>query len=636
MPMSSAGEPLLQLRSVRGTEELSRVYEYVLELVTPAEPFVSEETAANIDLKKMIGKPLTLTIQLEGMGAHVPGAPDLEGVANVGAGEREISGLVFEARYLGQGGRQGRYEIRLKPWIELAARRKDYRIFQNRSVVEIVDEVLKSNYAYSYEKRLGETYLALEYQVQYGESDLDFVQRLMAEHGLYWFYEHSGGFHRMVIVDNVGAHEPVRSEAYRSLHFYPPGHRVDREYVDAFDISQSLQAGVWTTDDFDFRKPKATLLSQRQMPQQTALNDIENYEWPGDFTDPRQGEHLARIRIQELRARGERGAGSGNLRNVVCGSVFALEGYPQQRANRTYLVLKATLHAEEKGDVTDSGETAFRTTFEVQPGNVMFRPKREVEKPRTTGPQTAIVTGAPGSEIWTNQYGQIKVKFHWDRSPAKDHTSSCWVRVNYPWAGENYGGIHIPRVGTEVIVDFENGDPDRPIVIGRVYNAAAMPPLDLPVNATRSGFVSRTPLGSTANANMLLFEDKAGEEQVILHAERDYNLSVEKDQTSSVGANKVSTVGGDTTTVVNGSSTQIVNGASTMIVGGPLTMMAPMQTVAAGVQFMFTGSQTAFTGSQIAMTGSAIDTTGSVVTLTGSSTSVTGVSVAHVGHSVTF
>lgn len=558
MPKSPTGGPLLQLRSIKGEEALSKGFEYTLELTTPAEAFVPEQVAANIDLKAMIAKPLTVIVQCEGFGKYIPGLPGGLGMGNIGACEREITGLVFEARYLGQGNRQARYEVKLKPWIDLARERTDFRIFQNKSVVDIVRDVLRP-YAHSSDWRLGESYPALEYQVQYGESDYAFVQRLMAEHGLYWFVEHSNGYHRVVIVDNIGAHKPVESEAYQTLSYYSPGNKIDEEYVSEFSVAQTLQPGVWTYDDYDFKQPGADLTAEKQMPQETIWNDLERYQWPGDYADPKAGGRLALIRIQEHRSRGERAYGAGNLRNVVCGTVFSLEGFAQKDANRRYLVIKTGIDAQERGDVTAAGKTEFKTTFEVQPNTVMFRAPRPDDKPRTTGPQTAVVTGYNDSEIWTDQYGRVKVKFQWDRSPEKDHTSSCWIRVAYPGAGARYGSIGVPRVGTEVIVDFENGDPDRPIVIGQVYNAKAMPPWKLPQNATQSGVLTRsTKGGGYENANAIRFEDRKGEEELWIHAEKDFRTEVEHDEMHSVEHDRRKMVDNDETTTIGHDRTETV------------------------------------------------------------------------------
>ncbi|QIE25968.1 Actin cross-linking toxin VgrG1 (plasmid) [Caballeronia sp. SBC1] len=251
------------------------------------------------------------------------------------------------------------------------------------------------------------------------------------------------------------------------------------------------------------------------------------------------------LRMEELRAQGERASGSGNVRDVVCGTTFTLAGYPQDHANQEYLVLSAQFSATETSETSGLGEYQISTSFVVQPATTVFRSPRTVLKPRTRGPQPAVVTGPQGSELWTDQYGRVKLKFLWDRSPVRDQNSSCWVRVSYAWAGNNYGGINIPRVGSEVIVDFENGDPDRPIVIGRVYNALNMPPWSLPGNATQSGTLSRsTKGGGYGTANAIRFEDKKGHEEVWIHAEKDMRTEVENDALVHVGHNRGEVIDG--------------------------------------------------------------------------------------------
>jgi type VI secretion system secreted protein VgrG len=567
LPTLPTGDPVLQLSAIDGGEHLSKIYGYTLDFLTPPDlPLLDSETA-NLDVKAMLGKELTVTIQLDGMGSGLPGQAGWSGAANIGQGTREINGIVTSARFVEQRSRQCHYQLVIKPWIYLADQRSDYRIFQHKSVVEIIDEVLQS-YSYSWDKRLSGQYSELLYQVQYGETDFAFIQRLMAEHGIYWFFEHSRKVHRMVLVDQLGAHKPVESAAYHTLRYYPPGFKIDTEYIDTFNAAQSIQSGRWTTNDFDFRHPRAQLESDNALPQDTAHNQLERYEWPGDYTDPAQGEQFARVRMEEVRSQSGRAWGSGNLRDVVCGTTFHLEGYPQNSANQEYLVIGAWLVATEPGGATDSGEYRISTSFYVQPATTVFRPPRDVPRPRTTGPQTAIVTGPKGNEIWTDQYGRVRLKFHWDRSPVLDHTSSCWVRVSYPWAGNNYGSISIPRVGSEVIVDFENGDPDRPIVTGRVYNAQNMPPWTLPVNATQSGTLTRSMQGGGyGTANAIRFEDKKGREEVWIHAEKDMRTEVENDSTLHVGNDRAEEIDGRQVITVGKTCTLVVGDRYELIVG---------------------------------------------------------------------
>lgn len=569
IPLSSTGDPVLQLQSIAGTETLSRLYRYVLDCITASDLLMTD--TASLDLKSIIGKELTVTVQLDGMGSFVPGMTGLSGAANIGKGIREISGIVTEARFVGESNRQGQYRLILQPWITLADQQSTYRIFQNKTVVEIIDQVF-GFYMFSWDKRLSAEYKELEYQVQYGETDFIFAQRLMQEHGIYWFFEHSNKIHRMVLVDQLGAHKPVDSPAYQTLQYYPPGHKIDMEYIDTFDASESIQTGRWTTSDFDFKKPKARLGTENALPRDTEFNELERYEWPGDYSDPAVGEDFARIRMQELYAPGTRAWGSGNLRDVVCGTTFTLAGYPQQSANCEYLVLSASFAASELGESTGAGEFSVRSSFVVQPATVVFRPSRTVPKPRTTGPQTAIVTGPDGQEIWTDQYGRVKLKFHWDRSPVRNQKSSCWVRVSYPWAGNNFGTISIPRIGQEVIVNFENGDPDRPIVTGRVYNGSNMPPWPLPDNATQSGTLSRSEDGNYGTANAIRFEDKKGREEVWIHAEKDMRTEVENNASLQVGNNLVEEIDANQATTVAktcrlvvGDRLEIVVGASSIV-----------------------------------------------------------------------
>ncbi|MEM5343156.1 type VI secretion system Vgr family protein [Paraburkholderia azotifigens] len=578
LPEGPGGVPMLQLRCIDGGEALSEIYTYTLDCLTA--PELPPDVAANIDLKSMIGRELTVEIQLEGMGSFVSGLAGVAGMGNIGAGTREISGIVAHARYVGQSHRQSRYELILKPWIWLADQSSDFRIFQRKTVVQIIREVF-GKYFYSYDERLGEQYPMLDYQVQYGETDYRFVQRLLAEYGIYWFFEHSNTVHRLVLVDHLGSHRPVDSEAYHTLPYYPPGHRIDMEYVDHFDLAGSLQAGRWTTNDFDFKQPGALLSARNELIQDTANNDLERYEWPGDYTELQRGKDVARLRMEEIRAHGERAQGSGALRNVVCGTTFNLEGYPYQAANQEYLVISALLHASELEQSSGGSPYHFQTSFTVQPATTVFRPQRNLyPKPHTSGPQTAIVTGAPGSEIWTDQYGRVKLKFHWDRSDVNDDNSSCWIRVSYPWAGGGFGGVNVPRVGTEVIVDFENGDPDRPIVVGRLYNAATMPPWDLPGNATQSGLISRSMKGGAGNANAIRFEDKQGGEQLWLQAERDMKTEVENneehsvlnDRNRKVGNNETIEIANDRSQSVGGNHSLATTGNETSGVGGGMAL----------------------------------------------------------------
>jgi type VI secretion system secreted protein VgrG len=325
------------------------------------------------------------------------------------------------------------------------------------------------------------------------------------------------------------------------------------------------------------------------------------------------------------------------------GYLVTLEGCPRSADNTGYLIVELTYRLQEGGYASGSSEAHYDFDFVVQPTSLAWRAPAITPVPRATGPQTAVVVGPASEQIWTDEYGRVKLQFRWDRYGHSDENSSCWVRVSSAWAGSEFGALHVPRIGQEVIVDFLNGELDRPIVTGRVYNADQMPPFGLPGAATQSGIVTRTPGGTTSNANLLRFEDKPGAEQVLLHAERNYDVSVEQNATQTVGQNSTQTVGANQTIVVDGDSTDVTIGNSLMVVIGTMEMITPYQMFLVGVQQMNAGLQTAAIGTQLAVTGVQVGATGVQIGTTGvrigdTSLSVesTGLSVAHVGYSVKF
>ena len=548
------GQPALEPIAIEGDEGLSSLFSYTVTLTTPEQAGYNERQAANVAIKQLVGEPLTVHILLDGR----PGS---------GQAQRHISGLVTRVRFLRLENRRALYEAVIEPWLTLATRTSDYRIFQNKSVLDIVGEVL-GEYDFAHDMKASRSYPTREFQVQYGESDHDFVARLFHEWGLYYYFEHTQDSHKLVIVDDMAAHQPYANAGYEKIPFHGADDTVREEHCDRFNACETLQSGRWVTDDFDFKRPKARLQQVSAMPRKTAQSSMERYGWPGDYVVESEGEQLVRTRMEETGSQGERASGSGNLRAVVPGCLVTLERHPQNESNRQYLVTGAHLRLQDIGDASAQQEFECRVDFDVIPTSKVYRAwAPAVPRPRTTGPQTAIVTGPAGREIWTDAYGRVKLSFHWNRYCTKDENSSCWVRVSSPWAGTNFGGIQIPRIGQEVIVDFEHGDPDRPIVTGRVYNADNMPPWDLPANATQSGLLTRSSEGaSDANANALRFEDKKGAEQLWLHAERNQDIEVEKDETHWVGHDRTKTIDNDETVHVKHDRTETVDHDETITV----------------------------------------------------------------------
>ncbi|WP_086776583.1 type VI secretion system Vgr family protein [Salmonella enterica] len=513
----------LLFASLDGGETLSELFSYVVQLKTPDTlnlGYVSP--AANLPLKPMVGKDLCVNIELDG------------------GGKRHISGLVTAARVVGHEGRSVTYELRMEPWVKLLTHTSDYKAFQNKTVVDILDEVL-AEYPYPVEKRLVESYPVRTWQVQYGETDFDFLQRLMQEWGIYWWFEHSEDSHTLVLADAISTHHACPDSP--EVEWHQKGLKLDKAFIHTIIANESLRTGQWVLDDFDFKKPRSRLANTVANPRETGHASYEHYEWPGDYFDKGEGEMLTRIRMEAQRSPGSRVHGAGNIRTLMTGYTFALINHPTAELNQEYLLAQTTLFVQDNAQHSGQDQHfTFSTRFELHPTREVFRPQRTVSKPHTKGPQSAIVTGPAGQEIWTDQYGRVKVQFGWDRYGKMDENSSCWIRVSYPWAGKGFGMIQIPRIGQEVLVDFKNGDPDLPIIVGRTYNQDTMPPWGLPGMASQSGIFSHSLYGGPTNGNMLRFDDKTGAEEVKFHAEKDLNTTVKNNETHTVMVDRTKTI----------------------------------------------------------------------------------------------
>lgn len=343
-----------------------------------------------------------------------------------------------------------------------------------------------------------------------------------------------------------------------------------------------MQSGFYALTDYDFKKPRTGLLVKSSVVRPHQHAGYEWFHYPGEYKEVGDGEQLARTRIEELQAQYEYCDGKGNARGLAIGTLFTLDGHPRQSLKREYLVVSAAyrLHLDEYLPSLQPSETEkiFECSFRVMDKTVPFRPPRITPRPTVRGPQTAVVVGPLGEEIYVDKYARVKVQFHWDRYGNKDENSSCWVRVSQPWAGKNWGMIAHPRIGQEVIVDFLEGDPDQPIITGRVYNNNQMPPYDLPANATQTGIKSRSSKGGgTANFNEVRFEDKIGQEQLYIHAEKNQDNIVEHDETTHVGRNRSETVGGNETITVHGFKAETVIMALAESVG-----LAKVETIGLG------------------------------------------------------
>ena len=345
--------------------------------------------------------------------------------------------------------------------------------------------------------------------------------------------------------------------------------RTDQERINEWQLAREIQPGAYVLTDFDFKKPSTSLKVSHKIKRNHDRSSYEVFDFPGEYLDTPDGDHYVHARLEELQCGFEVAQGSTNARGLSVGRLFKLTGQPRQDQNCEYLVLKTDLELEGgEYEAMSGGAGNFSCRFTVIKSSEPFRPARITPKPIVQGPQTAIVVGPSGDEIYTDKYGRVKVQFQWDRYGKSDENSSCWIRVAHQWAGKNWGMIALPRMGQEVIVDFLEGDPDEPIITGRVYNAEQMPPYDLPGNKTQTGIKTRSSAkGIGANFNEIRFEDKKGSEQVYIHAEKNQDNMVENDATHTVGHDRTKSIGHDEKTSVGNDRTESVGNNESITIG---------------------------------------------------------------------
>jgi type VI secretion system secreted protein VgrG len=517
------------------------------------------------------------------------GAVSVEGESDP---KRWFSGLVSEFRLTRIEDRLAYYEAAIRPWLWFLGNTTDCRIFQNMSVIEIVEEIFSKYSTAKYEKRLQGSYPPREYCVQYDETDLDFVQRLLEHEGILYFFEHEEGKHTLVLADAMNKLKPAPGYEKVPYHFEGQGSRRDVEYITEWIPGSAVRPGAYVHTDYDFKKPGADLMAKSAQPFSHKLAAGENYRQPGAHLDVGRGDSLAAIRREEIQAVHQRIAAVGTVRGLYSGCTFKLDGFPREDQNQEYMVVSAEYRLFDPGyrALADVESENFKVILGVAPTALPYRPPRVTTRPIMRGPQTATVVGPSGEEIFTDKYARVKVQFHWDRLGKKDQNSSCFVRVSQTWAGSGWGFIQIPRIGQEVIVDFIEGDPDLPIITGRVYNASQMPPYGLPGSATQSGWKSDSSKGG-GGYNELMFEDKAGSELVNFQAQKDHNLLIKNDRTKlvqhdqsdridhdakhsvghnldeDVGNNKTVKVGVDQTTDIGNNDTETVGKNRSLTVG---------------------------------------------------------------------
>ncbi len=517
-------------------EELSNPFEIDVQIVA---------TLSEIDLVPHVGKPVSIAVS--------------EGFDVV----RHFNGLLVQATHVREDGDGFHYSLSLRPFTHFMSSRRGFAIFQEMTVLDIIKKVFEAAKITDYELRVTDTYEPFEYCVKYAESDFNFLSRLMEQEGLYYFFEHSADKHLMVICDKASTHKAGRDDTVA----FNAAAGSARSYQVSADLGGHHALNSWTEKvgssghelvslrDYDFENPTKAVDGAATGEVEHPLDSQEHYEYPGQFITKARGDRLSRVRLEEFRARRRTFVGRTTAKSLCVGNTVTVSNHSVGRFNGEYLII-ATQHAlAAQSYNSGTGQTGHdEVGFLAIPAKTQFRAARRAPKPRVVGMESAIVTGPKGETIHTDKYGRVKVRFHWDRTGSPDEKSTCWIRVSQTGG---LGNVILPRVGHEVLVDFLHGDPDQPVVVGRVFNAEHMPIYALPENKTRAVWRTLTYGAQDSypntekldtgepKANEVRFEDKGGKEELFIHAERDMNVRVRFDTSTHIGHNETLKVGYD-------------------------------------------------------------------------------------------
>jgi type VI secretion system secreted protein VgrG len=504
------GDEKLLLRQARINEELGQPFTMDVELLSDDE---------NISLDDILGQNVTIRLETKDE-------------------SRYFNGIVTEFFQKENIAKNACFGAVVRPWFWLLTLSETCRIFQVKTYPEIIKAVFEDLGFSDYEDQLTGAYTPQEYVVQYNESDFNFVSRIMEQEGIYYYFVHTNGKHTLVLADDSSVLPEIGE-----IPFYEKedsGYQVDLEGIIKWENYRKIRTGGVSLGDFDFTTPSKNLRAITTDPKTGSLASLQKFNYPGKYIERDKGSNYTKILMEKENVHYDQKYAEGNFRTLYAGSQFKLMDHHRDDQNDSYLVVKfSCVLKSDKYLLSSSGQDSelFTCTFTCIPANVSYRPQQIAIKPRISGPQTAIVVGKKGEEIWTDKYGRVKVQFHWDRDAEADEKSSCWIRVSQSWAGKNWGSMQIPRIGQEVLVDFIHGDPDRPIIIGSVYNGSSMPPYDLPANATMSGVKSRSSKGGNG-FNEIRFEDKKDEEQIFIHGQKNQDINIKNDCFETIGNDK--------------------------------------------------------------------------------------------------
>jgi type VI secretion system secreted protein VgrG len=522
------GDSNLLVDQLEGEESISGLYLYRLRMVSES---------SSLAFETIVGKEASLSIAM----------PEGD--------KRFVHGIVSRFRQAGSTVRFTTYHAELCPRLWLLTKTRDSRIFQNKTVPDIIKQILSEYGVTDIKDALTGTYKARDYCVQYQESAFDFISRLMESEGIAYWFTHTESAHTLVLADDGSAYDggPTLSTSAGGV----AGALTD--VLPECAIEVQVTSGKYRSDDYNFETPATDLLG---VATGKTATDLDVYDYPAGQDSKDGVEAVVDRRLQALELQGRIIHGASNNAALAPGASFTLQDHLRADFNADYVVSKVWHQADQN---------SYSNSFEGFPKEVRFRPPLVTPSPRIFGCQTARVVGKSGEEITTDKYGRIKVKFHWDQAPPADETASCWVRVSQGWAGKQWGMFFLPRIGQEVVVSFVDGDPDRPLVTGCVYNAQQTVPYTLPDNRTQSGIKTDSSKGG-GGFNEIRFEDKKGEESFAVQAQKDMTITVLNDQTATIKNKRSVTVTGDETHANDANLTYTVKKDLALDVSGKVTV----------------------------------------------------------------
>ncbi len=574
------GRDVLLLTGFRGAEAISSPFSFELSLISENH---------DISFESIIGKNVTVSLVL------------------ADGQQRVFNGLVSRFCQGRGGGEEGsdprfsHYAATMVPWVWLLQHMADVRIFQELNAPDIIEKIFRESGFNDFRIKLSGSYEKRDYCVQFRETHFNFVSRLMEEEGIFYYFEHERGKHTLILADSPSEHKncPHQESARYQI---SAGMPLEEDVIQGLVKAQEVKPAKMTLNDYNYSMPNTDLRSSVSSRQVQGQGEREVYDFPGLYPNKGRGERLTTVRMEEEEARITTIEGSSNCRAFTTGYRFTLKDhYKNDWNNRAYVLTEIEHEGSQGGNFPGArgeGGFSYSNRFRCIPIDVPFRPESRATKPVVHGTQTAVVVGPAGEEIYTDELGRIKVQFHWDRKGKKDENSSCWIRVGQLWAGAQWGAVFIPRIGQEVIVAFLEGNPDRPLVIGCVYHQSNQPPLDLPGEKTRSTVKSDSTIGG-GGFNEIRFEDKKGQEEIYVHAEKDQTIEVGNDENRTVNHDRTITIMNNSTKTVQGKQDTTVMqavtinwmqgatvtiGASGLTVSsaGPISITAPSVTVSAG------------------------------------------------------